>query len=116
MAKSGSEVIVVIFIAIAACVGTGVSIVVWQGAERDRNFKPYSSYLRLLNLADGVDNYKVNNGTWPTNLNQLIQTRPDLLPNLTDGYERPVVFLPFDPSAGHGALISYGQDGKAWRK
>lgn len=100
------------FITIFAFVGISTLTVFWQIVDRDRNFKSYSSYLRLVNLANGLSDYNTNNRVWPTNLNQLIVARPDLGPNMEDGYGRPVVFLPFKDSIGYGAIVSYGRDGK----
>ena len=65
-----------------------------------------------MNLAQGMEDYKQQNGQWPTNLTQLIITRSYLEQSTMDAYTNVIILVNFNESTGYGALISYGCDGK----
>jgi len=90
----------------------GVLYLLWKSVETKKNLKTYSSYLRLQTLASGFDEYKKQNGLWPTNIMQLVEVRPDLGNDATDAYCNIVILIPFSEVVGFGQLISYGRDGK----
>ncbi len=82
---------------------------IWNISKSQRMFKPYNSYVRALNLAEGLDEYKSKIGVWPTNLVQLVEVRPDLNNDLVDGYGHAMVLM---YARDYGEVISYGKDGK----
>jgi hypothetical protein len=89
-----------------------VFFVVWKTGESIKNMKPYASYAALLNLADGFDYYKKQNGVWPADVTQLINVRPDLVNDITDAYNHAVIVIPYTEKTEYGEVISYGRDGK----
>jgi hypothetical protein len=102
----------ILFAIIGLLVSASVIQILWTVSRQEKAIKPYASYCALKNLAEGFDYYKKQNGVWPTNTNQLVKLRPDLENDLTDGYGRPIVIVPFNEKNGYGALLSYGRDGK----
>lgn len=88
-------------------------ILLWETNVRQPElFKPYISYVKLINLATACDDYKRKYGTWPGNIKELAMLRPDLEEASIDAYGNQVVLVPVDPRTGYGELISYGHDGK----
>ena len=79
----------------------------------DEEMKPYVSYVRMVNLASGIEDYKKRNATWPQSMVQVIDIRPDLAIDATDAYESAITYVPYRSSIGYGELVSYGADGKA---
>ena len=87
-------------------------ILLWQVHSLDKSFKPYISYVKLVNLAAACDDYKKQYGGWPTDITQLGKLRPDLNEAKTDAYGHAVILVPYSEALGYGSLISYGRDGK----
>ena len=92
--------------------GGSVFYVVWKTSKAAKEMKPYISYTKLVNLADGFNDYKKQKGVWPADITQLINIRPDLVNDITDAYNHAVIVIPYSEKAKYGEAISYGQDGK----
>jgi hypothetical protein len=103
----------IVFAIIGIYASICVFCILWKNYAGEKNFKPYASYCALINLAQGFDYYKKQNSVYPVDTNQLVSLRPDLVNDITDGYGRPVIIVPFNEKTGYGALISYGRDGKS---
>jgi hypothetical protein len=86
--------------------------IIREGYVSKKYFTYYTSYLELLNLASGVDDYKEHNSIWPTNLEELFAIRPDLTIDREDSYGSPIIYVPYNKILGYGELISYGKDRK----
>ncbi len=110
--RASSKVMIFLACSVGILVFTVVASILWNLHRFDKIVKPYISYTRLVNLAYGMDDYKQQHGQWPTNIAQLVIVRPDLANSTTDAYTNTIVFINFSESAGYGALISYGRDGK----
>ena len=89
-----------------------VIYILWVNYDRGIRVKPYASYWRLVNLGNGFDDYKKQNGVLPADVIQLVNFRPDLANDTNDAYGRPVILIPYSEKTGYGELISYGRDGK----
>ena len=106
------KAIIITFAILGVLAGGSVFYVVWKTGESMKRMKPYISYTKLVNLADGFDYYKKQYGVWPAGTNQLVKVRPDLVNDITDGYGRAVIVIPYSEKAGYGEVISYGREGK----
>jgi hypothetical protein len=111
------KVPILIFAILGALAGVCVFNVAWETRSAAKNIKPYASYVHLVNLASGFDEYKKQNGVWPVDITQLVKVRPDLgneneLFPVTDSYGHAFILIPYNEALGYGSLISYGRDGK----
>jgi hypothetical protein len=100
-----------IFVIAVMLAASPVFYVIWKTGQTGKLIKPYGSYIRLVNLASGFDDFKKQNGEWPADTAQLVVVRPDLGNDTTDSYGHDVVFVPYNEAVGYGEFISYGQDG-----
>ena len=107
-----SKVLAILVCVLSIIAFAVIAHIFWSIHRYDKKIKPFASYTRLNNLAKGMDDYKQQNGQWPTNLTELATFRPDLSVETTDAYGNAVILVNFNQSNGYGELISYGSDGK----
>jgi hypothetical protein len=108
-----SNPIILFCVVIGVFASVCVFWIIWKTHETGKLFKPYASYAGLVNLASGFDDYKKQNGAWPTNITQLVEVRPDLGNATNDAYGHAVILIPYSEKAGYGEVISYGRDGRS---
>jgi hypothetical protein len=112
--RTVQKTLVIIFatIGILACVV--VLTVLWGIHKHETAYQPLWSYEKLMKLATICDDYKKSNVVWPTNVDQLVNFRPELYQYKlkTDAYGHDIHLVPFNDATGYGELTSYGRDGK----
>jgi Type II secretion system (T2SS), protein G len=85
----------------------------FQVYSEEQQFKAGITYKILLFVADGCDQYKLQNGKWPDSLEKLRGFRAGFNNSDTqDGWGRDLTIVPFNSSLGYGEVVSYGRDGK----
>jgi len=73
---------------------------------------PWAVSRGIMNgVSEASEFYHDEHKTWPqslADLTNLIYCERGLV----DGWGHPLIYQPFDPAKGYGAVISYGRDGK----
>jgi type II secretory pathway pseudopilin PulG len=106
------QTIIIVFAVIGVLATLAVLSVLWGIYQHEKAYKPRFSYLRLMQLASGFDDYKKQNGAWPADINQLVKSQSGLSEATTDYFGHAVVLTPYSEAVDYGELVSYGRDGK----
>jgi hypothetical protein len=107
------KALVIVFVIVIVLVGVPCFFVARIGTEKKEWHEYYISYNQIHSLLEeGVEVYKTNNGVWPADMEQLVNSNMNVSSHTRDGYGRAIILIPYSEKTGYGALVSYGKDGK----
>jgi hypothetical protein len=71
----------------------------------------------MKGVSEASKHYHNQYNAWPKSLTDLTNNPRNLVffyceGGMVDGWRRPLLYQPFDPAKGYGAVISYGRDGR----
>jgi hypothetical protein len=109
------------FVPITICVAALVLLAFILRPTRGPDPDPtITTKMHLLQITSASESYQNMYGQWPTGLAQFypegnshhIAFLPSGPWTTNDAWGHPLVYRPFDPGSGYGAVVSLGRDGK----
>jgi hypothetical protein len=77
----------------------------------DEQRKPFDTYLEMIYIARGCEDYEAAGGQWPDSIPNSFDSRYGVT-MARDPWGNDIAFVPYIKAVGYGELISYGRDGK----
>lgn len=111
----------VIFLALIVIAGVGVTAMIVTLRQATGGPDPsITTRMRLRQIAAASEAFHTVYGRWPTGF---VEFTPEhnfrtiaFLPSgewtTNDAWHRPLLYRPFDPARGYGAVVSFGRDGR----